>query len=109
MGNGINDKTTALEQFKQSTGSFKTIITLAILVATLLGTAITLGITIGTDRSKIHYLDRVHTDLRGDFNDHVKKYEQLDKKVTAIDKNVYGISVKLDIEGAIKPDDINVN
>jgi len=105
MGNGINDETTALAQFKQSTGSFKTIITLAILVATLLGTAITLGITIGTDRSKIHYLDKVHADLRGDFNDHVKKYEQLDKKVTAIDKNVYGISVYLKIEGAIKPDE----
>jgi len=104
MGNGINDKTTAIEQFKQSTGSFKTIITLAILVAALFGTAITLGITIGTDRSKIVYLDKVHTDLRGDFNDHVSKYEQLAKKVTAIDKNVYGITIKLGVEGAIKPD-----
>lgn len=104
MGNGINDKTTALEQFKQSTGSFKIILTLAISLATLLGIAITLGITIGTDRSKIEYLDRVQVDLRGDLNDHVKKYEQLDKKVTAIDKNVYGITVKLGVEGAIKPE-----
>jgi len=103
MGNGINDRTTAIEQFKQSTGSFKTIITLAILVATLFGIAITLGITIGTDRSKIEYLDKVHTDLRGDLNDHINKYEQLNDKVTAIDKNVYGISVKLDVTGAIKP------
>ena len=105
MGNGINDETTAFRQLKQSTSSFKAILTLSVLLAGLLGTAITLGITIGTDRSKIKYLDRVHADLRGDFNDHVKKYEQLDKKVTSIDKNVYGISVKLDIEGAIKPDE----
>jgi len=105
MGNGINDRTTAIEQFKQSTGSFKTIITLTILLATFLGTILALGITIGTDRSKIEYLDRVHTNLRGDLNDHINKYEQLDKKVTAIDKNVYGITVKLDVHGAIKPDE----
>lgn len=94
---------------KATTTSFKIIISLIFALTGIIASAGTFVYKAGGEKEKmdshIEVLNRAVAGLRADEVLHKAKYEELVRRVYAIDKNVYGITVQLGMKNAIKPEE----
>ena len=88
MGNGIDQETTAIQQLKHSTGSFKAMLAFVGAIVALVSVVASLSITYGGDKTNLENLNKIIVELKSEIVENRHKDEERDVKLNEIGSNV---------------------